>query len=130
MATVGTHYILELYDCPSDLLNDAAFVQQAVHHASRHGLTTLLNQVSHKFEPHGVTVVGLLAESHLAVHTWPEHNYVAADIFTCGPTADPDRACQCLVRQFRARRHSLTRIARGSELAANRRTAEVGLTVG
>ncbi|MQA92134.1 MAG: adenosylmethionine decarboxylase [Gemmatimonas sp.] len=51
----------------------------------------------------GVTGVALLAESHLAVHTWPEQGYVAADIYTCGTTAEPNKAVRVLERCFGAK---------------------------
>lgn len=126
------HCLVELYDCPSHLLNDATFVKQVVREASNHGLATMLDEISHKFVPHGVTVVGLLAESHISVHTWPEYGYAAADIFTCGSTANPVRACDWLVQQFQSGHHSLTKLARGTELLelAEPTPAETGIGVG
>jgi len=118
LATIGTHCIVELYECPRELLDDEHFVRNAVREATSQGLATLVDEVAHHFEPHGVTALGLLAESHIAVHTWPEYGYAAADIFTCGHTADPHRACDHLVRAFRAGRFSLTTLARGAELEA------------
>lgn len=115
MANIGTHCILELYGCPRTLLNDREFVKNAVRDATEHGLAALVGEVSHQFQPHGVTALGLLAESHISIHTWPEHGYAAADVFTCGETANPQRACVYLVRAFRAARHSLTKLVRGPE---------------
>ena len=109
----STHCILELNGCPSDLLNDRGFVCESVKQASEEGLSTLLELASHQFEPQGVTVVGLLAESHISVHTWPECGYVAVDVFTCGETADPHRACRYLVERLRAASHQLLIIPRG-----------------
>ena len=109
----STHCILELHGCPTDLLNDHGFVRESVAQASKEGLSTLLELSSHKFDPQGVTVVGLLAESHISIHTWPECGYAAADVFTCGDTADPQRACQYLVERFRAASHQLLTVPRG-----------------
>lgn len=106
--------MLDLYDCPVALLDDAEFVKQALIDASEHSLTTLLKHVSHRFHPHGVTALGLLAESHISIHTWPEHGYVGADVFTCGDRADPVRACHFLVRIFKADRYSLRQLPRGA----------------
>jgi S-adenosylmethionine decarboxylase len=110
---VGTHCILELHGCSFAILNDVLFVRNAVKRASSQGLATLLKLTSHKFEPHGVTAVGLLAESHLSIHTWPEHGYAAIDIFTCGEDADPRQACTYLVNRFGAREHKLLVLRRG-----------------
>lgn len=115
MASIGTHCILELYDCPRELLDDHDFVRSALRAAAEHGFATLLDEVSHKFHPQGVTALALIAESHLAIHTWPEYGYAAVDVFTCGHRAKAERACAYLLRAFRARRHSLTRLSRGEE---------------
>ncbi|MBU0639990.1 MAG: adenosylmethionine decarboxylase [Planctomycetes bacterium] len=113
MSTVGTHCLIELHGCPAESLNDQEFVRRALRDAVQAGGATLLEEVTHQFHPHGVTVLALLAESHLAIHTWPEHAYVAADMFTCGRRAQPERACLCLARAFRAQRHTLTTLPRG-----------------
>lgn len=110
----GTHYILELYGCPAELLDNHDFVRDAVRQASEYAQSTLLDITSHKFHPQGVTAIGLLAESHLSVHTWPEHGYAAIDIFTCGRESTPDAACDFLVRHFQAERHSLLVLPRGA----------------
>lgn len=110
---VGTHCILELHGCPSDLLNDVLFVREAIEQASTRSLSTLLKLSSHQFYPQGVTAVALLAESHVSVHTWPEYGYAAVDIFTCGEDAKPQRACQYLAERFAARKHSLVVLPRG-----------------
>ena len=123
MATVGTHCILELYDCRIEVLDDVGFVHQAVVDAARASGCALLNHVSHKFEPQGVTVVGLLAESHLSIHTWPEYRYVAADMFTCGDRAKPEAACQVLIDRFGAARHDLRPIPRGVNVSPTARPA-------
>ena len=113
LGPVGTHCILELYGCSYDRLNDVLFVREAIEGASEQGLATLLKLTSQQFFPQGVTAIGLLAESHLSVHTWPEHGYAAVDIFTCGETAEPTRACAFLVKRFGAQSHALQVMPRG-----------------
>ena len=109
----GIHCICELYDCPSESLNDVGFVTAALREAADVGLATLLHEVSHKFHPQGVTALGLIAESHLAIHTWPEFGYVAVDVFTCGRRASAEKACLHLARTFGAKRYSLRKLDRG-----------------
>ncbi len=127
-SSVGTHCILDLYDCPTDLLDDRSFIEQALRDAAEQGLTTLLKEISHQFNPHGVTALGLLAESHLSIHTWPEHCYAAVDLFTCGQDAEPQRACLFLVQRLQAKRHSLNIIARGAETSLPHRAPSVATT--
>lgn len=115
METIGTHYLLEMYGCPSHLLNDEIVVCNAMKEAVRCSGADLLGDISHHFHPQGVTALGLLAESHIAIHTWPEHGYVAADIFTCGTRAVPRKACEYLVEVFQSDRHELKKLTRGVE---------------
>jgi S-adenosylmethionine decarboxylase len=105
----GKHCILELYRANSRKLNDEAFVREALAEAARVSHATLLDISTHKFEPQGVTGFALLAESHISIHTWPEHEYAAVDVFTCGDTTDPELACTYLMSHFEARsKHILT----------------------
>ena len=115
-APVGTHCILDLYQCPPQRLNDLAFVQQAVADAAEHGVSTLLKLVTNQFQPQGVTVLGLLAESHISAHSWPEHQHLAVDIFACGDQADPTAACHYLIERFEAGDYNLQVIERGQAL--------------
>lgn len=115
MEAFGTHCILELYDCPRSLLDDEDSVKNALREAAAHGFATLLHEVSHKFHPQGVTALGLIAESHLAIHTWPEFGYAAVDVFTCGQRAKAEKACAFLVQALHAGRHTMQMLARGSQ---------------
>lgn len=117
---VGTHCILELHGCPFELLDGESFVRDALADASRQGMSTLLNLTSHRFAPHGVTALALLAESHISAHTWPEHGYVALDVFTCGEKARPMDACAFLVERFQASEYALKELPRGAALADHR----------
>ncbi|MFW5837159.1 MAG: adenosylmethionine decarboxylase, partial [Desulfovibrionaceae bacterium] len=109
---IGEHYILELFDCPFKTLDDESLVAGAVRQACRAGGLTLLGLQSHKFEPQGVTTLGLLSESHISIHTWPEHGYAAADVFTCSNTCSPGRACDSLADLLQAGRSDVSVVAR------------------
>ena len=113
MSTVGTHCVLELYGCADHLLNDEQFLKDALRRAAIEARSTLLGEVSHRFEPHGVTALALLAESHISIHTWPEHGYAAIDVFTCGTHTRPEAACRMLARTLGARQSHLRRLPRG-----------------
>jgi len=109
----GNHCILELYECPFELLDDEQFIRRTLNRAAEASGSTLLALTSHKFSPQGVTALGLLAESHISIHTWPETGYVAADVFTCGTHCDPLKACRLLVERLRAGRHCRSVMQRG-----------------
>ena len=109
---VGKHCILELYDCQNSRLDDEAFLRDTITTAAKRAGATLLNLITHRFEPQGVTGLALLAESHISIHTWPESGYAAVDVFTCGDHTMPERACQVLVEELGAVRHKLTSFRR------------------
>ena len=106
------HLLLELYRCDYDRLNDESFLRCTLNRAAKLANATVLNLISNKFEPQGVTAIALLAESHISIHTWPESNYSAVDIFTCGQNMLPELACQYLIDVLKAEEHSLSVIER------------------
>ena len=101
------HLLLELYRCDYEKLNDESFLRCAISKAAKSANATVLNLISNKFEPQGVTAIALLAESHLSIHTWPESHYSAVDIFTCGKNMNPERASQYLIEVLMAEEHLL-----------------------
>lgn len=81
----GRHGLLDLYGCPAELLCDEALLRTALETAARQTGATILFSHFHSFgQGQGITGVLLLAESHISIHTWPEHGFAAADIFLCG----------------------------------------------
>ena len=106
------HLLLELYRCDHEKLNDESFVRCILNKAAKLANATVLNLISNKFEPQGVTAIALLAESHLSIHTWPECNYSAIDIFTCGQNMKPEKASQYLTKALIAQEHMLRVINR------------------
>ena len=67
----------------------------------------------HKFSPHGVSGIVVIAESHFSVHTWPEYGYCAVDIFTCGEDIKTDPPLDYLRRNLKADHYSVMEIKRG-----------------
>ena len=106
------HLLLELYRCDRAKLNDESFLRCILNRAAKLANATVLNLISNKFEPQGVTAIALLAESHISIHTWPESNYSAVDIFTCGKNMMPELASQYLIEALKAEEHSLRVIER------------------
>ena len=110
------HFLLELYKCDYEKLNDESFLRCSLNRAAKLAKATVLNLISNKFEPQGVTAIVLLAESHISIHTWPESNYSAIDIFTCGQNMSPELASQYLIDVLKAEEHSLRVIERNPPL--------------
>ena len=119
------HLLLELYRCNYEKLNDESFLRCTLNRAAKLAKATVLNLISNKFEPQGVTAIALLAESHISIHTWPESNYSAADIFTCGQNMLPELASQYLIEALKAEEHFLRVIDRNPPAAVHKQMRTV-----
>jgi S-adenosylmethionine decarboxylase len=111
-ALLGTHLLVDGWNAPAVRLDDASSVRAAVTAAAEAVGATVIDVCVHRFSPRGVTAVATLAESHLAVHTWPELGYFAADLFYCGP-GDVDGVVQTLVSAFGAEEVRVRHVPRG-----------------
>ncbi len=110
--TLGTHILIDHYGGQS--LSDAARIEDALTGAALAAGATVLSGKFHTFGGHGgITGVLLLAESHISIHTWPEQDFAAIDVFMCG-TAQPEKAAEHLEQHLRPARVKITRIKRGS----------------
>lgn len=93
---IGQHLLVTLNDCDIDILNDIDALRDLTMRAAVATGATVLNLCAQKFEPQGVTVVAVLAESHASLHTYPEVRKVFWDCFTCGSTCDPSKSIEVL----------------------------------
>ena len=108
----GQHLIADLHGCTG--LDDVARIERALRAAVGAGGATILDLRLHHFGPgQGVTGVALLAESHISVHTWPEHGYAALDFFLCGVRHDLDAALAAVVAELCPERIETQTIKRG-----------------
>ena len=99
----GRHLILDLYDCDPVVLNDYEELQRLLEASLVMAKANILRIIGEKFEPQGVTLLALLAESHASVHTWPEIGYAAIDLYTCGDTTETHRAAEFLKTKLKAK---------------------------
>lgn len=99
---LGIHVLLNLYECEEKVLNDASKIECILNYAASEAGMTKVGEAFHEFYPGGVTGVILLAESHICVHTWPEHNMAAIDIFSCTCDDKAQKATDVLISKFKA----------------------------
>jgi S-adenosylmethionine decarboxylase len=88
-STFGRHVALDAWGVDFDVLNDVDGLTNHLLNAAKACGATVLSVQSHKFEPQGVTVLVMLSESHLSIHTYPEQGFAALDCYTCGHRVDP-----------------------------------------
>lgn len=113
MKELGKHVIVEMYECDSEILNDFDVIRSSMLEAAEIAGATIVGETFHRFAPHGVSGVVVIAESHLSIHTWPEYGYAALDLFTCGETVDPWKGFTHLREKLKAQQISNTELKRG-----------------
>jgi S-adenosylmethionine decarboxylase len=109
----GIHLLADLAGIDAALLGDPSAIDALLREAARAAGARILHSHFHAFGPGmGVTGVLLLAESHISIHTWPEHGFAAADIFMCGD-AQPQRALDVIAAALKPGARSVQTIVRG-----------------
>ena len=107
----GVHLIVDLYEAKG--LDDIDLIEATLRRCVAAANATLLHIHLHHFEPNGgVSGVAVLAESHISIHSWPEANYAALDVFMCGK-ANPDACIPVLREAFKPARIGVSEILRG-----------------
>ena len=110
MRCAGVHLIVDLHGANG--LDDIDLIETTLRRCVDAAGATLLHIRLHHFSPNGVSGVAVLAESHISIHSWPEANYAALDIFMCGK-ADPDKCVPVLREAFNPKRLAVSEILRG-----------------
>ncbi len=95
---LGRQMTVEFYDCTPAVLTDAALMEKIFLDAAHQSGATVIDSRFHQFVPQGVSGVVVISESHFAVHAWPEHEYAAVDLFTCGENVDFDKAIEVIAQ--------------------------------
>jgi len=113
LAALGKHILIELNECNKDLLNDIEYLRTALSDVARRIGATVIKDAFYQFTPQGVSGVVIIAESHLSIHTWPEYNFAAVDVFTCGDVIEPKDAVKPLSEKLKARSTSYIEVKRG-----------------
>ncbi|PIS10174.1 MAG: spermidine synthase [Bdellovibrio sp. CG10_big_fil_rev_8_21_14_0_10_47_8] len=114
MNSLGRHILVEFIGCNPDILNDVAAIESGMITAAKDAGATVIQSSFHHFSPYGVSGVVVIQESHLAIHTWPEYQYAAVDLFTCGTSVDPWVSFDHLRKAFQAQNYSALEMYRGA----------------
>jgi S-adenosylmethionine decarboxylase len=111
--TMGRHIIADLSGCNKKLISSVSFVQNILEEAVKKAKATIISSRFHQFTPIGVSGIVLLSESHCSIHTWPDEEYAAIDIYTCGEHVYPKVACDHIADKLEASRVYITSLERG-----------------
>ncbi|MFA9457175.1 adenosylmethionine decarboxylase [Halalkalibacter sp. APA_J-10(15)] len=112
MDTMGRHVIAELWGCDEHKLNNMSFIEQVFVDAALKAGAEVREVAFHKFAPHGVSGVVIISESHLTIHSFPEHGYASIDVYTCGDL-DPTVASNFIADSLQASTSEVIEVPRG-----------------
>ncbi|EPY08739.1 S-adenosylmethionine decarboxylase [Paenibacillus sp. E194] len=112
-STFGRHVAVDTWGVDFDLLNNAQLLEAQLVEAAEACGATVLSVQSKQFDPQGATVLVMLSESHLSIHTYPERGFAAIDCYTCGETVDPQLAIDYLVSVLKPEKTYAKKLIRG-----------------
>ncbi len=113
-SVVGKQVYGELYDCDIEVLKDVERLKEIVKNAAKIGNMTLLDVKAWKIGE-GVSVMAIVLESHITIHTWPEYRFATVDVYSCGAHTDPKKAYLYIVRELKAERYTMKEADRSSD---------------
>ncbi|MCC6046066.1 MAG: adenosylmethionine decarboxylase [Ignisphaera sp.] len=110
----GKHVMGNLYSCNASKLSDVSYLIDVVKNAAKVGNMTLLDIKSWKLGE-GVSVVGIVLESHISIHTWPEYRFATVDVYSCGAHTNPKKAFEYIASALEASKVKVKIINRNYE---------------
>jgi S-adenosylmethionine decarboxylase len=114
MDTYGYHVVAELSQCQNvGEFDSEAHLAALVRAAALEAKASIISVTTHKFQPQGISAMVILAESHLAVHVFPENGYIAFDCYTCGHETQPWSALEFFVKKVKPSFQNVTTVTRG-----------------
>ncbi len=109
---LGYHFLVDFLSCDPEVINNLEKIREYLIMAAQLANATIMSDTFHRFSPQGVSGVVVIAESHMAIHTWPEFACAAVDIFTCSEKMDAQKAIDYLEKAFQAKNIKIKKIER------------------
>jgi S-adenosylmethionine decarboxylase len=106
---IGKHVYANLYDPDPATISNEEFLRRIVVEAAEKANMHLVEVKSWSFggRKGGVSVIALITESHISIHTWVEYSYATVDVYTCGDQSDPWRAMEYIIEKLKPKRYSV-----------------------
>ncbi len=109
---LGHHFLVDFLTCDIQVINNLKKIREHLIKAAQLAEATIVSDTFHMFSPQGVSGVVIIAESHMAIHTWPEFACAAVDIFTCSEKMDAQKAIDYLAEAFQAKKIKIQKFER------------------
>ncbi|MBP3457897.1 MAG: adenosylmethionine decarboxylase [Lachnospiraceae bacterium] len=94
--------MVDLYGCDGNIIDDLSKIREIARNMIKEIHSEIVEECFHKFEPIGITYIAVITTSHFSIHTWPEYEYAAVDIFSCDEEL-PDQVAEKLGKAFGAK---------------------------
>ena len=107
------HLLLDMANCNKNILDNLKLIRETMKFAAQQSGAQIMGETFHKFTPVGVTGIISIAESHVSIHTWPEFNYAAVDIFSCGEDFHLERCAKVISDNLKCEQVTKREINRG-----------------
>lgn len=111
---MASQLLVDLYECDGKIIDDMEQIKEISHKMIKEIDSEIVEECFHKFEPIGITYIAVITTSHFSIHTWPEYNYAAVDIFSCDETL-PDKVIEELKNALGAKRVAIKKFERDIE---------------
>lgn len=108
----GRHVIADLGGCDPRVLANVGEIKRAMVGSAKYMRASIVDSIFHAFNPFGVSGVVVIKESHVAIHTWPEHGFASIDIYTCGTKLNPRKAVRYLEEKLKAKKIKIVELIR------------------
>ncbi|EDP75254.1 adenosylmethionine decarboxylase [Hydrogenivirga sp. 128-5-R1-1] len=102
--TLGLHILADLHGVDAERIDRVEDIRNLLETAVKVADLTKISSHYYQFQPHGATGVVLLAESHISIHTWPEHGLATVDVYTCGDPTKAYRAMEYIINTLEPKR--------------------------
>lgn len=107
MRVVAKHVFGSLYECDEKILSNISKLRKIVKEAVKISNSKLIRITSYKFGGGGgISIIAIVAESHISIHTYPEYKYALVDVFTCGTHTKPEEAFEYIVKELKAKNYN------------------------
>jgi S-adenosylmethionine decarboxylase len=111
--TYGRHAIMELWECNKEFIDNRELIEKVMVKATLEAGAEIREVTFHAFTPQGISGTIIISESHLAIHTFPEHGYASLDVFTCGDRIDPQVVAEIIAQKLGSKKVYTLNMERG-----------------
>ena len=108
----GFNILLDLHNCNEKKMNDILTIKEKILEFAESSGFKVVGEKYHLFKPHGFTGILLLASSHVSIHTWPELNFIAIDIYSCKGKYAAKKLSKKLIKFFEPKSFEIKEVIR------------------